>query len=48
LNNLADSNPGKVLEMKTPWKRMLNEIREVDLRKSNEKQKVSILTENLK
>ncbi|HSH20451.1 MAG TPA: sulfatase/phosphatase domain-containing protein, partial [Draconibacterium sp.] len=46
-NNLAVSNPDKVIEMGKQWEKMLDEIREVAPQKSTEKKKVSVTTENL-
>ena len=46
-NNLAGSNPDKVIELDKQWNKMLGEIHEVALQKSDEKQKVSVTTENL-
>ena len=46
-NNLADNFPDKVLEMEKQWNKMLGEIREVAPQKSDDKQKVTVTTENL-
>lgn len=46
-NNLAESNPGKVIEMEKQWNTMLSEIREDSPYKSTGEQKVKVTTENL-
>ena len=46
-NNLAGSNPDKVIEMEKQWTDMLDEIREVAPQKTDTEQKVKVTTENL-
>ncbi len=46
-NNLAGSNPDKVIEMEKHWTNMLNEIREVAPEKIDTEQNVKVTTENL-
>jgi arylsulfatase A-like enzyme len=46
-NNLADSYPGKVLELEKQWNIMLGEIHEVAPVRSLEEKDVSVTTENL-
>ena len=46
-NNLAASNPQKVIEMENQWNTMLDEIREDAPQKSKVEIKVSVTSENL-
>lgn len=46
-NNLANSNPGKIIEMEKLWNNMLSEIREDSPYKSTGEQEVKVTTENL-
>ena len=46
-DNLAGSNPDKVIEMEKQWTDMLDEIREVAPQKTDTEQKVKVTTENL-
>ncbi len=46
-NNLAGSNPDKVIEMEKQWTNMLDDIREVAPQKNDIEQKVKVTTENL-
>lgn len=46
-DNLAGSNPEKVVEMENQWKKMLEEFRQVTPQKSEETQKLSVTTKNL-
>jgi len=46
-NNLAESNPSKVVEMENLWNNMLSEIREDSPYKSTGEQEVKVTTENL-
>ena len=46
-DNLAGSNPDKVIEMEKQWTNMLDDIREVAPQKIDTEQKVKVTTENL-